>query len=384
MTSTVKASTVKTGTVTTGTVQTGDAKADASAPGTPRDLAERLWTAVIGRDEPGAMALATAAADAGADGETLLLDVVAAVQRRVGLEWAANRIGVAEEHAATAIIDRVVAVLAHHPAPPPSPTRGNVTVACVDGEWHSLPARLLAETLTGRGWRVDFLGAHTPTPHLIAHVHQSNPTAALLSASLPTHLPTAHQAVTAVQSLGIPVMVGGAAFGADGRYARLLGADAWAPDARRAADRLARGITARHAERRHEIDDLPHLADQEYTFVKSNRTALVRQCLVALDERGPGMRAYSAARRERTAEDLAHIVDFLTTALYVDEVDLFTSFVDWTRDILTARHVPATALRLGLDILAEQLRDFPRALGFIRVATDTLPTAPTPTDPGTA
>nr|WP_268812616.1 cobalamin-dependent protein [Embleya scabrispora] len=341
-----------------------------------------MWTAVIGRDEPGAMALATAAADAGADGETLLLDVVAAVQRRVGLEWAADRIGVVEEHAATAIIDRVIAVLAHHhPVPHPSRTRGNVTVACVDGEWHSLPARLLAETLTRRGWRVDFLGAHTPTPHLIAHLHQSNPTAALLSASLPTHLPTAHQAITAVQSLGIPVMVGGAAFGADGRYARLLGADAWAPDARRAADRLARGITGRHAERRHEIDDLPHLADQEYTFVKSNRTALVRQCLVALDERGPGMRAYSAAQRERTAEDLAHIVDFLATALYVDEADLFTSFVDWTRDILTARRVPAAGLRLGLDILAEQLHDFPRALGFIRAATDTLPAAPAHSGP---
>lgn len=348
-------------------------------------LSERLWTAVIGRDEPGAMRLVAAAADAGADGETLLLDVVAGVQHRIGVEWAADRISVAEEHAATAITDRVIAALAHHhPAPPLAQTRGRITVACVDGEWHSLPARLLAEILTRRGWRVDFLGAHTPTPHLIAHVHQTNPAAVLLSASLPTHLPTAHQAVTAVQSLGIPVMVGGAAFGEDGRYARLLRADAWAPDARRAADHLAQGVAGHRPGRRYEIDDLPHLADQEYTFVRTGRTALVRQCLVALDERWPGMRAYSAAQRERTAEDLAHIVDFLATALYVDDVALFTSFVTWTADILTARHVPAAGLRMGLDVLAGQLRDFPRALTFLGIATDTLPTASAHSGPGIA
>ncbi|MFI6588101.1 B12-binding domain-containing protein [Embleya sp. NPDC050493] len=356
---------------------------DATNHDTAPELSERLWAAVIGRDEPAAMRLVAAAADAGADRESLLLDVVAGVQHRIGVEWAADRISVAEEHAATAITDRVIAALAHHrPAPPLPQSRGRITVACVDGEWHSLPARLLAEVLTRRGWRVDFLGAHTPTPHLIAHVHQTNPAAVLLSASLPTHLPTAHQAVTAVQSLGMPVMVGGAAFGVDGRYARLLRADAWAPDARSAADLLARGLTSHRAVQRHQIDDLPHLGDQEYTLVKTRRTTLVRQCLAGLDERLPAMPSYSAAQRERTAEDLAHIVDFLATALYVDDVALFTSFVTWTADILAARHVPVAGLRMGLDVLAGQLHDFPRARTFLDIAADTLPMAPAHSGPG--
>ncbi|MGW0875449.1 cobalamin B12-binding domain-containing protein [Streptomyces sp. NPDC002740] len=348
-----------------------------------RGLSERLWAAVIGRDEPAALRLVTAAADAGADGEALLLDVVAGVQHRVGMEWAANRISVAEEHAASAITDRVIAALARHPAPTPAPPeRGRVTVACVDGEWHALPARFLAELLSLRGWRVDFLGAHTPTPQLIAHLHRTNPAAVLLSASIPTHLPTAHQAVTAVQSLGIPVMVGGAAFGADGRYARLIQADAWAPDARAAADLLALGLPAHRAQQRQQIDDLPHLADQEYTFIRQSRTVLVRQSLAAMEDRWPGMRSYSTAQRERTAEDLAHIVDFLATALYVDDAALFTTFTTWTAGILTARRVPAGSLRLGLDILADQLHDYPRALGFLKSATDTLPAMPTGPGPG--
>ncbi|MFD4789765.1 cobalamin-dependent protein [Streptomyces sp. NPDC058459] len=342
------------------------------------DLSERLWTAVIGKDEPAAVREVFAAADAGASREGLLLDVLGGVQRRVGAEWAADRISVAEEHAATAIIDRVIAALAHRvPAPAHTSRRPRITVACVDGEWHVLPARLVAEVLTGRGWQVDFLGAHTTTPHLIAHLHATNPAATLLSASLPLHLPAAHTAVTAVQSVGIPVMVGGAAFGRDGRYARLIGADAWAPDARSAAGLLADGLVRPEPTTRQQVDDLPHLADQEYTLVKGNRSVLVRQSLAALEERWPGMRAYTEAQRERAAEDLAHIVDFLATALYVDDGELFGTFIGWSAEILQARRVPVHSLRAGLDILAGELRDFPRALSFLRTAAEALPATPT-------
>ncbi|MEU6818491.1 cobalamin-dependent protein [Streptomyces sp. NPDC046860] len=350
---------------------------------TREELSERLWTAVIGKDEQAAVREVFAAADAGADREALLLDVLGGVQRRVGTEWAADRISVAEEHAATAIIDRVIAALAHRvPAPARAAGRPRITVACVDGEWHVLPARLLAEVLTGRGWQVDFLGAHTTTPHLIAHLHATNPAATLLSASLPPHLPSAHSAVTAVQSLGIPVMVGGAAFGPDGRYARLIGADAWAPDARAAAALLGEGLVRPEPVPRQQVDDLPHLADQEYTLIRGNRPALVRQSLAVLEERWPGMRAYTQAQRDRTAEDLAHIVDFLATALYVDDSALFTGFVTWSAEILQARRVPVHSLRTGLHILAGELRDFPRAVRFLGAAAEALPAPPTRPSPG--
>lgn len=82
-----------------------------------------------------------------------------------------------------------------------------------------------------------------------------------------------------------------------------------------------------------------------------------------MEERWPAMRSYTPAQRERTAEDLAHIVDFLATALYVDDAALFTTFTTWTADILTARRVPAGGLRLGLDILADQLRDCGQGVG---------------------
>ncbi|MGV9255195.1 cobalamin B12-binding domain-containing protein [Streptomyces sp. NPDC003697] len=322
---------------------------------------ERLWAAVIDGDEYAAVDVVRDGLDAGLDAEAVLLDVIGGVQLRVGTEWAANRITVAQEHAATAINERVVAALAGHDRAPVS--RGRVTVTCVDGEWHALPARLVAEVLRLRGWQVDYLGAQTPTPHLIAHLHRTNPQAVLLSSSLPTHLPTAHAAITACQAVGVTVVAGGAAFGSDGRYARLLGADLWAVDARGAAHVLAAAGPSRPrpSASRQAVDDLPHLMDQEYTLVVRSRHQLVKQTLTDLEERFPAMAGYDDAQRERTAEDLAHIVGFLGTALYVDDARLFDAFLTWTAGVLAARGVPVHSLTAGLDVLGRLLRDFPRA-----------------------
>ncbi|MEU6404887.1 cobalamin-dependent protein [Streptomyces sp. NPDC046985] len=332
----------------------------------PAALREDLWQAVIDGDEYTALDVVHAGLADGLDRETLLLDVIAGVQARVGGAWAADQITVAQEHAATAVNERVVAALARRSRPSGAGERGRVTVGCVDGEWHAMPARLVAEVLRLRGWRVDYLGAQTPTPHLIAHLHQTGPDAVLLSGSLPTHLPAAHAAITACQAIGVPVMAGGRAFGPDGRYARALGADRWAPDARAAAAVLEEGIEPpRPTAARQPVDDLPHLTDQEYTWIARSRPRLVRQALTDLEKRFPALRAYGDAQRERTAEDIAHIVDFLATALYVDDPDVFSAFATWTAEILKSRAVPAHSLSAGLEVLAGRLRDFPRALRML-------------------
>ncbi|GGX59244.1 cobalamin-binding protein [Streptomyces minutiscleroticus] len=352
-----------------------------SHPTVPAELPDQLWEAVADGDEHTAVDIVHRALADGADEETLLLEVIAPVQRRIGTEWAADRISVAQEHAATAINERVVGFLAH--ARPEgerrAPDRGRVTVSCIDGEWHAFPARLVTEVLRLRGWRVDYLGAQTPTAHLIAHLHCTNPDAVLLSGSIPTHLPTAHSAITACQAIGVPVLAGGRAFGPDGRRARALGADEWAADARGAAAVLEAGLAQPCPTAiRQATDDLPHLDDQEYTMVAQSRPQLVKQTLVDLEDRFPAVRGYGDAQRERTVEDIAHIVDFLATALYLDEPDVFTAFLTWTADILEARHVPARSLTAGLDILAVQLRDFPRTVRLLHAGTAALRDHPVP------
>lgn len=333
---------------------------------------ERLWAAVADGDEHAAETAVLAALGGGAAAESVLLDVIAPVQAKVGAEWAANRMSVAQEHAATAINGRVIAAMAHHPAARPPDRPGRVVVACVDGEWHALPARLLAEVLRLRGWRVDFLGAQVPTPQLVAHLHLGSTDAVALSSSLPTRLPTAHAAITACLSTGVPVLAGGAAFGADGRHARLLGATAWAPDARAAADLLAEGLPRPDlAAVRLPVDDLPHLADQEHAVVARTAQQLVKQTLADLEERPPT----TTTPHRPDPEDVAHVVEFLAAALYVDDDELFGGFVTWTGDILAARDVPAASLHPVLELLAALLTDLPRATRMLHGARRALDTA---------
>ncbi|RPE36679.1 cobalamin B12-binding domain-containing protein [Kitasatospora cineracea] len=350
-------------------------------PGEPAvEPTEELWQAVIGGDQAGAVALAVRALEDGLHPEALLLDVIGALQARIGREWAADRITVIQEHAATAVNERVVAVVSGHPAfaAATDPQRpGRIAVACVDGEWHAFPARLLAEVLALRGWRVDYLGAQCPTPHLIAHLHRTAPDVLALSASLPTRLPAAHTAITAAQAAGVPVIAGGAAFGPDGRHARLLGADAWAPDARAAAARLARGL-ALPASPHLPVDDLPHLADQEYTLVGRSTRELVADVMAALEREHPAVRSYTPLQREHTLDDLAHIVEHLAVALYTGDPELFTAFTGWTGQVLLARSVPDTLLGFALTSLREQLRDLPRSVAVLTAALPPVGTAPPP------
>jgi methanogenic corrinoid protein MtbC1 len=323
--------------------------------GVTQEVHERLWAALRDGDEYTASGVVMDAVEAGASVEEVLLDLIAPVQARIGAEWAANRITVAQEHTATAVNERVMAVLAHTHRPP-APHRGRITVACVDGEWHALPARLVAEVLRRRGWEVGFLGAHVPTPHLVAELHARAPRAVALSCSMPRHLPVAHRVVTACQAAGFPVLAGGRAFGPDGHHARALGADGWAPDARGAARVLESGLAGSLPRPAHQpVEDLPHLADQEYAAVTRARQRLVRQTLAGLADRFAPMREYTDTQRDRTAEDVAQVVDHLAAALYVDDDVLFSSFISWTADVLGARGVPAMSLDPTLDLLAATL-----------------------------
>jgi hypothetical protein len=107
------------------------------------------------------------------------------------------------------------------------------------------------------------------------------------------------------------------------------------------------------------------LGDEEYTYVVRNRGELIGTAMRRLTESYPAMREYNQRQLDSTAEDMAHIVDFLAAALYVSETPIFTDFVEWTNGVLQARGVPAVALRVGLDSVRSQLRDYPRATAIL-------------------
>ena len=73
-------------------------------------------------------------------------------------------------------------------------------------------------------------------------------------------------------------------------------------------------------------------------------------------------------QRERTVEDIGHVVDFLIAGLYTDDDELFSGFITWTADVLAARGVPAATLFPTLDLMGKQLYEFPRCRRLLLAA----------------
>lgn len=315
---------------------------------------EELMAALAAADERAATAVVRELLDRGMPAETVLLDLVADAQAEVGRRWQANEWSVAQEHAATAISERVIAVVAARVDVPP--TKGHVVVACPDGEWHAVPPRIVAEVLRGRGWRVTFLGAGVPTAHLVSYLHEHGPDAVALSCTLSRSLPRADRMITACRATGTPVLVGGRGFGADGRWAKLLGVDTWAPTAQAAAELLDRPEWRRTAR-----PMPPRRADPEYAALRARRAELVAAAVDELRERFPPMRGYDERQLDAALEDIGHIVDFLSASVYVDDVELFGEFMAWTAEVLAARGVPVASTEVAMGAMSRVLEDHPRA-----------------------
>ena len=174
--------------------------------------------------------------------------------------------------------------------------------------------------------------------------------------------------IEASRDAGVPVIVGGRGFGVCGEYARSLGANGLAPNAKAAIALLDGGEWPSFT------DPAPPVLhpDDDYAELSNRSRAVVDGSMAWLFERFPPMAAYDDMQLDRTTEDLAHIVDFAAAALFIDDVSLFTEFVGWLADILVPREVPVAAARLGLEAVREQVPDLARARRFLTAGIDAL------------
>jgi len=163
------------------------------------------------------------------------LDVVQPAMEEVGRLWERDEISVAEEHQASAIVSRTMAVLytrlVHHDV-----TRGSAVVTAATNEFHDIGSRMAADLLEVDGWDVTFLGANTPDDELLKLVRKLHPDVLGVSVAMPFNLDHARRTVAAVHEDpdldGTRVLVGGRAFALRPESAEWVGADAMAVDAR--------------------------------------------------------------------------------------------------------------------------------------------------------
>ena len=168
----------------------------------------------------------------------IVQDLLAAAQLDVGKRWYCNELTAADEHLASGVTAAALDSLMDAMSEPVGD--GLTVVTCAEGDFHSLAAQMFGLLLREHGVGVTVLGASTPAETVAEFLGRSGGDSLAISCSVPLFFSGTVRLVDAAHGLGIPVIVGGRAFGNDPRRAERLGADAWALTAADAAAILAR------------------------------------------------------------------------------------------------------------------------------------------------
>jgi MerR family transcriptional regulator, light-induced transcriptional regulator len=159
--------------------------------------------------------------------------IVQAAQRELGRLWLEDQITIAQEHMATAISQLALAHLFQRDEFRDRLHR-KILIACVPGEHHEFPARLLADALEVAGYDVRFLGADVPLDSLQHSIETERPDVVALSMTMLFHLPALRETVTAVRAMkkrGMLIAIGGSLFESSPTLSADIGADLVATDA---------------------------------------------------------------------------------------------------------------------------------------------------------
>jgi MerR family transcriptional regulator, light-induced transcriptional regulator len=208
------------------------------------DMRDQYLQQQLRGDRRAALHFIEAALEGGATVDEVRCRIVQAAQREIGLMWQEDRITIAQEHMATAISQLALAHLFQR-----SEFRGRINkkimVACVPGEHHEFPARLLADSLEVEGYDVRFLGADVPLDSLIHSIEAESPDVIALSMTMLFHLPALREAVAAVRALnkpGLLVAIGGSLFESSPSLAADVTADLIATNAESFISQLAQKL----------------------------------------------------------------------------------------------------------------------------------------------
>jgi methanogenic corrinoid protein MtbC1 len=319
----------------------------------------RYEQALADPDRPAIVALMQDLLADGAEPLDILIDIIASAQHTIGQRWQRGEWSVAQEHAATAMALAATEVVTQRVAMTPV-TRGQIIVTCAEREWHWLPAAIIDCALRTDGWQTTPLGPATSPLRFSQYIQDMGPDAVAVSCSVLGALPITRRFIEASTSAGVPVIVGGAAFGRDGLRAKALGATAWAPDARGAVEAAAALPIVVSA-----VKTLPQDASQEVAALECDHLRLVdqvRRGWVVTASPGTDSAVHAVARD--AVPPMLHAV--AAAVLTADPRTVSESAV-WLATLLTSRGVDASpAIEDLCCVLVTALIDYPLSVDLVR------------------
>ncbi len=149
---------------------------------------------------------------AGVTPKTIYVELFHEALYEVGRRWEQGVVTVMLEHRATAIVEELMGHI--FPSVARKARLGKrALVSCAADEFHQVGGRIVADTLEGAGWDVDFLGANGSLESLRSRVLRTRFDLVALSVSVSSHVPKLIESVKVVREAdaSVRVVVGGRA-----------------------------------------------------------------------------------------------------------------------------------------------------------------------------
>jgi methanogenic corrinoid protein MtbC1 len=189
----------------------------------------------------------------GKDIEKFYLHIIQPVMYEVGMLWERGEISVAQEHLASAIVGRVMAIASMVDVGVHK-INARAVITSAPNEFHEIGAWMISDILEHEGWDVRYLGANTPVKDLLELLLSFKPKVLALSVTMPFNVLKAKEIIDAIKGDNelnkILIMVGGRAFNETPDLWRSTGADYYAA----------------HAQ---EIKDLLHTLEEQWTILNN-------------------------------------------------------------------------------------------------------------------
>lgn len=326
------------------------------------DARTDYWAALAAADRPRAQAAVGALLEAGWPTTRVVEELVVPSQHRVGDLWLTGEWSVAQEHAATGINEAIVHWLTSR-LPRPAEDAPTILVSCLQGERHALPALIVTQGLTARGVQVVFLGADPEPSGLLSAILSLRPRAVLFSASLTSSLSSQKMFFHSVAAVGIPLLVGGRAFGGrehGPQRAKALGATAYAETADEVLALLAslppRTVPTEQPDREAGDDDAEWLDHYRSEIAPD----VMRSLTMRHRESSP-----LAVKWPEISEHVEHLLGCLAAAIVTHDQEIMVEARDWLATVLAHRDLDPGLVDEVWDLLAEPLRGHPVARVFL-------------------
>lgn len=186
---------------------------------------QRLLQRVLDADQAGAWKVIEAAQSSGMPVKGVYAKMVIPALLQIGESWSKGEITIAQEHAATQVVTRLVSRLSAQIARR-GVSKGLVVMGTPATELHTLPVMIAADLIRLEGFEVLDLGSNLPADSFAEiAARQQRLVAVGISVTSPGQADAVKETVLALrQAVDAPILLGGAAIDGD-QHARLLGAD---------------------------------------------------------------------------------------------------------------------------------------------------------------